>query len=120
MRNLTYLDRFADWCLNNIKIFEHAQRRSDCISKIYDMSDTLNLHLIKLYLFQKSSYRNHWKDEIISYLEKISRLVWSENKKKFKSDDYFEWLFLDWIHPENKINRLIKKISEQYKEEIEK
>lgn len=118
---LTYLDKFGEWLLN-LRIVELASERNGKKQKIQDLSDTLNFHLIKLCIFQQSSYRNHWKDEIVEYLRKINGFYWG--RKKFERDDYYEWLFVDWFYMNKieidikKVNRVLKKIKSQYLDEV--
>ena len=118
---LSYLDRFADFILT-IPIVERASIRGEKISKIMDLSDPINEHLIKLYLFQRSIDRSHWKDEIEGWLSKIERITWNK-QKKFESGDYYQWLYQNLFYDKNNnpksksIESDIKKLTSRYREE---
>ena len=118
---LSYLDRFADFILT-IPIVERASIRGEKISKIMDLSDPINEHLIKLYLFQRSIDRSHWKDEIEGWLSKIERITWHKHKK-FESADYYQWLYHNLFYDKNNnvksksIESDIKKLTRRYREE---
>lgn len=118
---LTYLDKFADFLLS-IPIIESASERGEKISQIRNLRNTLNLHLLKLYLFQNSTHRSHWKDEIENWLNDINKYYWGQ-KQKFEKDDYFQWLFNDFCYDKNNnidhksLKREISKLLNQYKSE---
>ncbi len=94
---LTLYDKFGDWLLN-LRIVELASERNEAISKIKSMSDTLNKHLFKLYVFPISTYREHWKDEILGYSEHIIEQSWGKKHNRFENSDYFEWIFFIYFH----------------------
>lgn len=118
---LSYLDKFADFILT-IPIIERASIRAERISKIMDLSDTINEHLIKLYLFQKSRDRAHWKDEIEGWLSEIERITWDKHKK-FEAEDYYLWLYHNLFYDKNNnlktklIESDIKKLTRRYEKE---
>jgi len=89
--------KFANWILNR-PLLELAQQRSMVISKIGDMSDPINRHLFKLYVFQKSFNREHWVDEIYTFLDKVLDCDWSKKHLTFKESEYYDWLFYDYFH----------------------
>lgn len=118
---LRIIDKFADWVLEQ-KLFELAQQRSITINNIKSYADTLNRHLFKLYIYQDSFYREHWKDEIYNYTFTILNCKWGKDKKWFETDDYYEWLFYDYFNlNSNRINikRIFKNTLEKYKFETE-
>jgi hypothetical protein len=118
---LSYIDKFIDW-ISNTPLFELAQQRSIAIDKIEDLSETLNEHLFKLYIMQKSTYRDHWVDEIHNYLFKINNITWGKKRNKFEESDYFDWLFKYFFY-DNKnqikinLNRNLKKLLDNYPNE---
>lgn len=118
---LKLTDKFADWILKQ-RIVELASERNESISKIRNLSDTFNKHLFKLYVFQKYSSREHWKDEIYSYVTTIvTRYTWGKKRNRFESDDYYDWLFYTYFNNDDnsKINikRIYKTILDKYSEE---
>ena len=92
---LRFIDKFGEWLLNQ-RIVELASERNSSILDIKHMSDPINKHLFKIYVFQKSTYREHWKSEIYSFLEKVLKSYWGKNKR-FEIDDYYKWLFIDYF-----------------------
>lgn len=110
---------FADWLLRT-PLLELASERNESISKIKSYSDTLNRHLFKLYVFQKSCYRQHWEDEIYNYIYSISDINWGKKHNKFEEYQYFDWLFYDYFNKgkdRKSIKRLYKNILEKYQTE---
>ena len=117
---LSIIDRFGEFILK-MPIVERASERIEKIGKIKDLSDPLNTHLIKLYLFQNSRDRMHWKDEVEGYLYKISKYSFNKNKK-FDIEDYHRWLFEDFYMEDSTLNHnflniKIKKLKRQYFDE---
>lgn len=117
---LRLIDKFADWILNQ-KLFELATQRSTAIDRICDISDTLNSHLFKLYVFPKSQYKSHWENEIENYIKYVSKQGWGKQRKHFEYQDYYDWLFYEFFY--NKydqrinLNRDYKNILKQYPNE---
>jgi hypothetical protein len=89
---LSYLDRFADWLMNT-PLLELAQARDRAIDKIENLSKPLNEHLFKLYVMQKSSYREHWTDEIDNFLNQANDVEWGKKRHSFEFEDYKKWMF---------------------------
>jgi hypothetical protein len=118
---LNYLNKFADWVLNT-PLLELSQQRSIAIDKIQDLSETLNEHLFKLYVMQKSSNRDHWIDEIHNFLYKINNITWGKKRNKFEEEDYMDWMFKYFFY-DNKnqiklnLNRNLKKLLDKYPNE---
>jgi hypothetical protein len=116
---LTFIDKFGDWLLNQ-RIVELASERNEAISKIKSMSDTLNKHLFKLYVFQNSLDRGHWKDEILGYLEFVIDQSWGKKHARFENTDYFDWLFYLYFHLDShkrSIKNKMKQLFNQYEKE---
>ena len=107
---LSYLDRFADWLMNT-PLLELAQARDRAIDKIENLSNPLNEHLFKLYVMQKSSYRNHWTDEIDNFLNQVNKVEWGKKRHSFESEDYKKWMFYRYFYDnENKLWKNLKRI----------
>ena len=53
--------------------------RQTLMNKLYDVSNNITHHLIKLYMFPSSQDVNHWRQEIWSSLSKMGKL--SSTKK---------------------------------------
>jgi hypothetical protein len=101
---LTYLDKFADWLLNT-PLLELSQHRAIAIDKIGNLSSPLNEHLFKLYVMQKSTYRNHWLQEIHNFLDIVNNTDWGKKRYKFESEDYKKWLCFNYFYDNKGILR---------------
>lgn len=114
---------FAEWCLNT-PLLEMASDRNDKISKIQSKSDTINDHLLKIYLIPNSIDRNHWISEVNSRFNEITRLTWGGKKKGFDASDYYDWIFRNYYYSdiesirmsaiEDTISGLKKRYSSEY------
>jgi hypothetical protein len=62
------------------------------------MSNQLNSHLFKIYIFPKSKYVIHWENEIENFLQDITDKTWGKKDNRFEEEDYFKWLFLRYFH----------------------
>lgn len=101
---LRYIDRFADWCLNNVSILLESSKRDRYIGNIESRVPTLNNHLFKLYVFQVSQCRNHWKEEVYDRLSEMLRYKW----RGFDSGDYHQWLFDEHFHNRDGVLRRVQ------------
>ena len=112
---------FTDWALNT-PIFELALQRNVAMDRIESLSKPINEHLFKLYVMQKSTYREHWIDEIDNFMTQTNDISWGKKRNKFEHDNYFEWMFVYYFYDRNfklklNLNRYLKKILEKYPEE---
>jgi len=112
---------FTDWVLNT-PIFELALQRNVAIDKIESLSIPVNEHLFKLYVMQKSTYREHWMDEIDNFMIQINDISWGKKRNKFKFNEYYEWMFTYYFYDRNNIfknnlKRYLKKILDKYPNE---
>ena len=116
------LMKFADWALNT-PLLELAQQRNVATDKIESLSKPLNDHLFKLYVMQKSTYRNHWTEEIHNFLDQMNDISWGKKRNKFRSYDYFKWIFEYYFYDNNNklklnLNKNLKNILEKYQDEF--
>lgn len=112
---LTISDKFSDWCLNQ-RILELASQRNESIFRIRSLKNTLNEHLFKLYVYQTSIDRNHWKNEIYSHIRTIYGFDWGKKHKRFDIEDYYQWLYLDFF--DKLSDRYFRKILQEYDKEL--
>ena len=103
-----FILNFAELCLR-IPLLEMASERNEKMLKIQSYSDVLNKHLFKLYVFQKSRSREHWIDEIETFISNINNLDCGKKHKKFTLDEYIEIIFLNYFY--NLKNGEFKKIN---------
>lgn len=66
--------------------------RSQALSKISSLSDTLNEHVIKCVIYQTilPDYIDHWTEEIGIYLYNVNKI---KSKTKLKRADYIDSIF---------------------------
>ena len=74
-----------------IKFNEYAYKRRQIEDRLYESTDKIIEHLIKLYLMPTHESANHWKREIYSFLNKVDKLKGS-NKRPTQSQIY-TWTF---------------------------
>lgn len=55
-------------------IYAMAISKKDAIHQLQGISDPLTEHLVKIYLFPDSSYREHWCKEIRNFLSRVPKL----------------------------------------------
>lgn len=116
---LTLIDKFGDWLLNQ-RIVEMASEKNEAISKIKSMSETLNEHLFILYVYQLSTSREHWKEEIYIFLRNILKYTWGKKHNRFEAEDYYQWLceyFFYTNGEKENIRRIFKGTSKKYETE---
>ncbi len=116
---LTLFDKFGDWLLN-LRIVELASQRNEAISKIKSISDTLNKHLFKLYVFQNSVNREHWKDEVYILSLNILKCTWGKKPNRFEAGDYYQWLHAYFFYTngeKDNIRRMLRGTLRKYETE---
>lgn len=107
MKN-SLMNKIGEWLLNQ-RIVEEVSERNMAIDHIKSMSNPLNEHLFKLYIFQKSQYRTRWENEIKNFLDDISDEVWGKKENRFEEEDYFKWLFYRKFHNDDEIINIKRK-----------
>lgn len=91
-------------------INELADNRNKVESDITNKSFVMKIHLIKIYLWRDTVYKNHWIKEVYSFLCRVPKL----KKKGYpKVKDLFEWL---WLEDKENFNDIIDDIIEQSKD----
>ena len=63
------------------------------IWKIRGLSDPIIAHLIKLYMFPNSTYRDHWINEVSIWLGNIADYNVKHYRRKLSEETYFKLLF---------------------------
>jgi hypothetical protein len=85
------IDLFADRLLDT-KLIEMAISRRDAIGELLAKQKPLNEHLIKYFYFEDQA-KNHWMNEIYSFISDVNWLYLKPKSKKLSKEMYFEYLF---------------------------
>lgn len=126
---MKYLDKFTYWLINH-PIFEMAYYRKDAVDKIRLLSGTIIEHIIKVKYIDDDYNKNHWRNEIISFFNRIDSITIKPNNRRFSRDEYLEFLFIepycDYTSSVNNIKlidkyiiKIIRQINLNYNVEIE-
>lgn len=107
---------FAEYVMM-LPMFEMASNRNDAMNKVKGLSKTLNTHLFKYYLMPNDNYnREHWGKEIDNFLGDIASYKWKK-KTNFDEDEYYNWLYLDFVENISNVKRIIRNVVDDYKDE---
>ena len=105
---------FTEWLLHS-KLFEMATTKSKVEEKVEEYRDTINIHLLKIYLMVDSIDREHWKEEVEGYFDKIYGYRWN-GKNHLKEKEYFRILYTEYFLI-YEVEMVIKKMKTKYKDE---
>lgn len=100
-----------------LNLNEYAYKKRQLEDKLYSNTEQIIEHLFKLYLLPNHSARNHWKQEIYSFLHSIDKLkgsnkrptpaqiyTWTFGNKEDTIDNYFVKVMIDTINYQYKEN----------------
>ena len=74
-------------------IYELADNRGKIESSITNLSRPIVVHLIKIYLWRDTTYKNHWISELNGFLNSVPKL---KGKNRYpKSKDLYRWLWTE-------------------------
>ena len=96
----------------DLPLIETAITYRDICNRIRNVSEQINLHLLKLILFgQDTPYSKHWRDEIKGWI-KPTVLINVKNKIKV---DYYNILYTEpFENGENYLEALVELLTEKY------
>lgn len=75
-------------------VTELADSKKDLERSLKPITDNIIWHLFKLYLMPDNINRNHWKREIASFLNKVSKLTGSNKYPTAKQ--LYVWTYNKW------------------------
>lgn len=75
-------------------VTELADSKKDLERSLKPITDNIIWHLFKLYLMPNNINRNHWKREIASFLNKVSKLTGSNKYPTAKQ--LYAWTYNKW------------------------
>jgi hypothetical protein len=96
------------------RLFEMAFKRKNAIDKVRAYQSTLISHLIKILIFEKSENRNHWCNEVNSYLDSIQDIKLKGTNQPLESSMLFELMFNEPIGHLSTVDKMIIRIQRQY------
>jgi hypothetical protein len=96
------------------RLFEMAFKRKNAIDKVRAYQSTLISHLIKILIFEKSENRNHWCNEVNSYLDGIQDIKLKGTNQPLESSMLFELMFNEPIGHLSTVDKMIIRIQRQY------
>jgi uncharacterized C2H2 Zn-finger protein len=104
--------------LTNIKnlILEMAFERNRAESKITDLALPILNCIIKLFKYVDSSNYSKHINDIDNWLFNIQRILIKPRNKRFKSEQYFKFLFEEQIKSPTDITNYINRELREYKE----
>ena len=88
------IDKFSEWLICQ-PFMKMVYYRKDAIDKIRSLSGTIIKHIIKVMYLDDDLNIKHWKNEIISYFDKIGDITIKPRNKKFTKEEYYNFLFLE-------------------------
>lgn len=92
-------------------INELARNRGYIEGKVSDMAEVIMHHLVEIYLWRDTIYKNHWCTELYGFLHSIQK--YSHNHKFPKSSEIYNWL---WTDNGVKLNKIIEGIIDGVKD----
>lgn len=84
------LDRFI-----GSKLFEMAFFRKDAKNQITSLSPLIFDHLLKLFVLESPENKNHWINEIDTWLRQIDKIYLKPYTKKPSKQDLYNWILFD-------------------------
>lgn len=90
------INMFTDF-VSKTRLFEHVFHRVDALRKIESMQDTVNLHLMKILLFNyQDRWISHWKGDINKALASVvPDRVRLKRHGHLEAGDYFRIFYRD-------------------------
>ena len=90
-------------------IREFANSRQMEINKLINTKDNLREHLMRVYYWRNTIYKNHWCDEIFVFIPIMNKLKGTH--KHLSESTIYEYLFTDWAETYlNDINIYVDKL----------
>ena len=110
MINLKELKEYiSDEYSNNI-LSEMAFSKKECEKKITGLEPQINIHLIKVLVFEDDINFNKHINDIVNWLLQIQKLDFNKKNNKFSKSFYFDWLFVKPITDDSNIEYVTKTI----------
>lgn len=72
-------------------IYELSKNRNDVESRVTDIARPMVIHLIKIYIWRDTEYKDGWIKEVCNFLNYVPTLKGSHKHPKGK--DLYEWLW---------------------------
>lgn len=87
-------------------IYELADNRGKIESNITALSRPIVVHLIKIYLWRDTTYKNHWIREVFGFLNDVPKL--KRSNKYPKQKDLYKWLWTE--SRESNFNKTLRSV----------
>ena len=81
--------------LNETRLFEMAFERKKAKNTVVSLSFKIFEHLLKTYIFENATEKNHWTNELNNWFGEIDRIYLKPNNTKLNKRDIYNWLLLD-------------------------
>jgi hypothetical protein len=102
--------------LANTNLMEMAFQRREVENRITDLANPLVVHLIKILVFPKSAYKDHWIKEVNNWLRTINKFKLKPKNKRPTYAQYNEWIIEKW-ELYNQIPTILKELKTDYPSE---
>jgi hypothetical protein len=100
--------------LSETKLFEMAFERKIATTKARSLQNQIARHIIKVCMYSKSKYMEHWCDEINAWLNDIQDTELKGTGKPLDMDTLMKILFEEPMETINEVQRKMNKIYRIY------
>lgn len=96
------------------KLFEMAFNRKQAIDSIQSLSYEIDLHLLKILMYERVRDYDHWCDELNGWFSKIQRTKMKHNKKPLEFNILYELLWEGYLESPEEVKDLMSDIDKKY------
>jgi hypothetical protein len=95
-------------------IFEMAFEKKQVMDKSRNLQNQIASHLVKLSMYNKSEYINHWSNEVNAWLDDIQDNWFKGTNRPLNEKDLFNILFLEPLETIEEVQRYMNKAYKNY------
>jgi hypothetical protein len=96
------------------RLFEMAFNRKQAIDVVQSRSYEIDLHLLKILMYERVRDYDHWCTEINSWLLRIQRTRLKHNKKSLDFSTLYKTIWEGYLETPNEVRDLMSDIDEKY------